>query len=186
MKIMKHLTSFMLCLLLTMILSGCVLFQTQQQIPFFDYDDIDISEADFTELISLLEPVIEVRATEVKSLTPEADGYIHINAYDFHRLMNTTLSSDNFLNISRKDFINEYEGKRFAISATLEYCYATSILDMTVNDISVHGGEYFDYRSYLHKLGVNSNMDYDGKDIILYGTLKDYYGLIDLDYEIIN
>ena len=68
----------LLCLLITLtLLSGCILFQTQNPAPHIDYDNIDLTEVDFTEIITILETVVD---TEVKTLTPETDGYIHINA----------------------------------------------------------------------------------------------------------
>ena len=177
----------LLCLLITLtLLSGCILFQTQNPAPHIDYDNIDLTEVDFTEIITIFETVVD---TKIKTLTPESDGYIHINAYDFHKLMNTVLRSDNYLNITRNDFIDEYAGKKFAISGTLKHNIATNILDLTVNDITIMGGAIFDYRTYTGKLGISDNRDYDNKDIIIRGTLTKFDrgdGLTDLEYTILN
>ena len=103
--------------------------------------------------------------------------------------MNTVLRSDNFLNITRNDFIDEYTGKKFAISGTLKHNIATNILDLTVDDITIMGGSIFDYRTYTGKLGISDNRDYDGKDIIIRGKLTKFDrgdGLTDLEYTIIN
>ena len=103
--------------------------------------------------------------------------------------MNTVLRSDNFLNISRNDFIEEYTGKQFVISGTLKHNIATNILDLTVDDITIMGGSIFDYRTYTGKLGISDNRDYDGKDIVIRGTLTKFDrgdGLTDLEYTILN
>ena len=146
----------------------------------------DIESTDFINAINVLESVTN---TESKTLTPESDGYIHINAYEFHRLMNTVLRADNHLNISRNDFIEDYNGMKFAISGTLKYSNAHSALHFYVGDRSVEGGSHFDYFIVFRDLDILRDQSYDQKDVIIKGTLTKYDrgdGLDDVALTILN
>ena len=106
-------------------------------------------------------------------LVPKTDGYIHLTAFEFWEFMNADIFSQNKLELSNREFGEEYNGKRFVISGTLKSSPAFHDLSLNNGNNDIRGGSQFDYSSTLKELGIREDMEYDGKDILIMFTLNE-------------
>jgi len=61
----------------------------------------------------------------------------------------------------------------FVISGTLKSSPAFHDLTLYNGDNSIRGGSQFDFSSILKELGIQEDMEYDGKDILIKFTLNE-------------